>query len=215
MVNIGKRGLMLALSSPSGAGKTSISKKLLELDKGLSLSVSVTTRVARKEEIHGKDYNFISQEEFNQLIEENKLLEYAKIFGNYYGTLQAPVETTLQLGKDMLFDIDWQGTQQISEKARGDLVTVFILPPSWSELKERLSKRAQDSETEIQNRMSKASDEISHWAEYDYVIVNKDLEQSVEEIKSILTAERLKRIRQTGLSEFVKSLQEGQEKNNV
>ncbi|MCL2474176.1 MAG: guanylate kinase [Alphaproteobacteria bacterium] len=207
MVNMGRRGLMLVLSSPSGAGKTSIAKKLLETDKNLSLSVSVTTRAARKEETHGKDYNFISQAEFNQLIEKNQLLEYAQIFENYYGTLQAPVETALGLGKDVLFDIDWRGTQQLSETSRGDLVTVFILPPSWSDLEKRLFKRAQDSETEIQKRMSKASEEISHWAEYDYVIVNEDFEQSVNNIKSILAAERLKRRRQTGLSEFVKGLQ--------
>jgi len=206
--NLERRGLMLVLSSPSGAGKTSIAKKLLDIDKNLSLSISATTRPAREKEVNGKDYFFVTQEEFDSLVKTNKLLEYAHIFGNEYGTPKEPVENALKNGKDVLFDIDWQGTQQIAETSKGDLVTVFILPPSYAEQKRRLFKRDQDSEEEISNRLNKSSEEISHWAEYDYVIINDDFDKSVHRIMSILTAERLKRSRLTGLAEFVKSLKE-------
>jgi len=206
---IRRRGLMMVLSSPSGAGKTTLSRRLLETDPEISLSISVTTRAPRKGEVEGHDYTFIDATAFNLLVNRDQLLEHAKVFGNYYGTPRAPVEKTLADGRDVLFDIDWQGTQQLAEKARDDLVSVFILPPSWYELERRLYSRAQDDPNEINRRMAKASDEMSHWAEYDYVIVNLNLEQSVEAVRSILLAERLKRRRQVGLSEFVSGLKVG------
>jgi guanylate kinase len=206
---IRRRGLMMVLSSPSGAGKTTISRRLLEADKDIALSISVTTRAPRKGEVDGRDYRFIDATEFNLLINRDQLLEHAKVFGNYYGTPRLPVEQTLAQGRDVLFDIDWQGTQQLAEKARDDLVSIFILPPSWGELERRLFTRAQDDPTEINRRMAKAADEMSHWAEYDYVIVNRDLDQSVEAVKSILLSERLRRRRQIGLSEFVSGLKAG------
>ncbi|HUY68977.1 MAG TPA: guanylate kinase [Alphaproteobacteria bacterium] len=206
---IQRRGLMMVLSSPSGAGKTTISRRLLESDSELSLSVSVTTRPKRAGEAEGRDYHFIDMTDFNIMINREQLLEHAKVFGNYYGTPRAPVEKTLSEGRDVLFDIDWQGTQQLAEKARDDLVSVFILPPSWRELERRLYTRAQDDPAEINRRMAKASDEMSHWAEYDYVIVNRDLDQSVAAVKEILHSERLKRRRQTGLAEFVSGLMQG------
>ncbi len=200
---------MLVLSSPSGAGKTTLSRRLLETDSEISLSISVTTRAPRKGEVPGRDYIFVDATEFNLMINRNQLLEHAKVFGNYYGTPRAPVEEALAKGRDVLFDIDWQGTQQLAEKARDDLVSLFILPPSWYELERRLMNRAQDDPSEINLRMAKASDEMSHWAEYDYVLVNKDIDQSVEALRAILLAERLKRHRQLGLSEFVGGLQAG------
>ncbi len=203
------RGLMMVLSSPSGAGKTTISRRLLESDKELTLSVSVTTRPRRAQETDGVDYRFIDATEFNLMVNREQLLEHAKVFGNYYGTPRLPVENTLTAGRDVLFDIDWQGTQQLAEKARDDLVSVFIMPPSWRELERRLYSRAQDDPSEINRRMAKASDEMSHWAEYDYVIINRDLDQSVAAVKEILHSERMKRRRQTGLAEFVKGLKEG------
>jgi guanylate kinase len=206
---IRRRGLMLVMSSPSGAGKTTMSRRLLETDPEISLSVSVTTRAPRKGEIDGRDYKFIDSTEFNLMVNRDQLLEHAKVFGNYYGTPRAPVETALAQGRDVLFDIDWQGTQQLSEKVRDDLVSLFILPPSWHELERRLHSRAQDDASEINRRMGKAADEMSHWAEYDYVIVNRDLDRSVDAVRSILLAERLKRRRQIGLSEFVSGLQAG------
>jgi guanylate kinase len=206
---IRRRGLMMVLSSPSGAGKTTISRRLLEADKEIMLSISVTTRPPRAGEVDGRDYKFIDATEFNLLVNRDQLLEHAKVFGNYYGTPRAPVEETLAEGRDVLFDIDWQGTQQLKEKARDDLVSIFILPPSWYELERRLSSRAQDDPSEINRRMAKASDEMSHWAEYDYVIVNRDLDQSVEAVRSILLCERLKRDRQVGLSEFISGLKAG------
>jgi len=206
---IRRRGLMLVLSSPSGAGKTTLSRRMLETDKDISLSISVTTRAPRKGEKNGCDYIFVDPTEFNLMVNRNELLEHAKVFGNYYGTPRGPVEETLAQGRDVLFDIDWQGTQQLVEKARADLVSIFILPPSWHELERRLFGRAQDDPAEINRRMAKASDEMSHWAEYDYVIVNREIEQSVEAVRSILLAERLKRHRQLGLSEFVIGLQSG------
>ena len=208
--DVHRRGLMLVLSSPSGAGKTTISRKLLERDGNLSMSISVTTRPRRPGEVDGKDYHFIDAAEFDRLVGAGALLEHAKVFGNYYGTPRAAVESALAEGRDVLFDIDWQGTQQLAETAREDLVSVFILPPSTRELERRLKARAQDSAAEVTRRMAKAADEMSHWAEYDYIIVNHDIESSTRRVQAILQAERLRRERQVGLSEFVKALREGQ-----
>jgi guanylate kinase len=207
---IKRRGLMLVLSSPSGAGKTTISRKLLERDGNLSMSVSVTTRPRRPGEVNGNDYYFIDATEFDRLVGEGALLEHAKVFGNHYGTPKAAVEAALAEGRDVLFDIDWQGTQQLEERARADLVSVFVLPPSTRELERRLKSRAQDSAAEVARRMAKAADEMSHWAEYDYIIVNHDIEASTRRVQAILQAERLRRDRQVGLSDFVKALREGQ-----
>jgi guanylate kinase len=204
-----RRGLMLVLSSPSGAGKTTISRMLLERDANLCMSVSVTTRPARPGEVHGRDYYFIAPSDFERMVEAGALLEHALVFGNRYGTPKAAVEQMLAAGRDVLFDIDWQGTQQLGEKARDDLVSVFVLPPSTAELERRLRTRAADSEEEVQRRMSTAGDEMSHWAEYQYVIVNRDLQDSVAKVQAILTAERLKRDRQSGLSQFIRDLREG------
>lgn len=200
---------MLVLSSPSGAGKTTISRLLLERDPQLRMSVSVTTRPRRPAEVDGRDYFFISEDEFARMARSDDLLEHALVFGNRYGTPKAAVGQMLGAGLDVLFDIDWQGTQQLGEKARDDLVSVFVLPPSTAELERRLRSRAADSEDEVRRRMSKAADEMSHWAEYQYVIVNRDLEDSVAKVQAILTAERLKRDRQIGLSDFVRDLREG------
>ena len=203
---ITKRGLMLVLSSPSGAGKTSICKKLLQQDTGLVLSVSATTRKRRPGEVEGKDYQFLSIQEFESRINKSQFLEYAKVFDNYYGTPVQLVERTLKSGVDVLFDIDWQGTQQLKARARQDLVSVFILPPSIKELEKRLFKRAQDTSEVVANRMSKSASEMSHYPEYDYVIINHDLDKSVQQVQSILCAERTRRERQIGLVEFVKYL---------
>ena len=205
-LEITRRGLMLVLSSPSGAGKTSICKKLLEQEKELTLSVSATTRTRRPGEVEGADYQFISTLEFETLVNKAQFLEYAKVFGHYYGTPSHLVENSLQSGRDVLFDIDWQGTQQLKAKARQDLVSVFILPPSIKELEKRLFKRAQDTIEVVAERMSKSSNEMSHYPEYDYVIINYNLNQSVQQVQSILHAERLRRERQVGLVEFVKQL---------
>ena len=205
-IDIERRGLMLVLSSPSGAGKTSLARKLLETDLQLMLSISITTRKQRPGEIHSRDYFFVTPLEFAKLRDEGELLEHARVFDNDYGTPRAPVEKALSQGKDVLFDIDWQGTQALSQTARGDMVTIFILPPSCETLEERLKNRAEDSEEVVSARMAKAVDEMSHWAEYDYVIVNEDFEQSVADIQAILVAERLKRQRQIGLSTFVNNL---------
>ena len=203
---ITKRGLMLVLSSPSGAGKTSICKKLLQQDTGLVLSVSATTRKRRPGEVEGKDYQFLSIQEFESRIKKSEFLEYAKVFGNYYGTPAQLVERSLKSGVDVLFDIDWQGTQQLKSRASQDLVSVFILPPSIKELEKRLFKRAQDTSEVVANRMSKSASEMSHYPEYDYVIINHDLDKSVQQVQSILCAERARRERQIGLVEFVKYL---------
>ena len=202
----GRRGLMLVLSSPSGAGKTSISRRILAEDDDLELSVSATTRKRRPGEVEGKDYHFVTADRFHLMINNREMLEYAKVFDHYYGTPAAPVMATLGEGPDVLFDIDWQGTQQLKDAARDDLVSVFILPPSTAELERRLLSRAQDSKDVVTMRMSKASDEMSHYPEYDYIIINHDLDTSVEAIRHILNAERLKRERQLGLPNFVKSL---------
>ena len=208
-MEIRRRGLMMVLSSPSGAGKTTISRMLLERDPNLRMSISVTTRARRPGEVEARDYFFIDHPTFERMVQDGALLEHALVFGNRYGTPRAAVERMLGEGRDVLFDIDWQGTQQLAEKARDDLVSVFVLPPSTAELERRLRTRAADSEDEVRRRMSKASDEMSHWAEYDYVIVNRSLEDSVAKAQAILTAERLKRERQSGLSEFVRDLREG------
>ena len=203
---IQRRGLMLVLSSPSGAGKTSISKKLLALEDNLTLSISATTRKRRPGEVDGRDYHFTDQTSFEIQINQGAFLEYAKVFDHYYGTPRAFVEDKLSNGQDVLFDIDWQGTQQLNELMPEDLVKVFILPPSVSELEKRLLNRAQDSADVVAGRMAKAADEMSHYPEYDYIIVNRDLEESVAAVQKILHSERLKRTRQIGLSDFVKQL---------
>lgn len=200
---------MLVLSSPSGAGKSSISRQLLDADDNLFLSVSATSRKRRPGEVEGVDYSFVSTEDFQLMINGQDFMEYAKVFDHYYGTPKVPVEKQLADGRDVLFDIDWQGTQQIKAQARDDLVSVFILPPSIAELERRLNKRGQDSPETVAKRMSKASDEMSHYPEYDYIIVNNDLDKSVAAVKAILQAERLKRDRQIGLTDFVKNLRDG------
>jgi guanylate kinase len=207
-MEIRRRGLMMVLSSPSGAGKTTISRMLQERDSNLRMSISVTTRARRPGEVDGRDYFFIDPTGFESMVAAGALLEHAVVFGNRYGTPRVAVEQSLTEGRDVLFDIDWQGTQQLAEKARSDLVSVFVLPPSTAELERRLRARAADSEEEVQSRMAKAADEMSHWAEYDYVIVNRNLEDSVRKAQAILTAERLKRERQSGLSDFVRELRE-------
>ena len=204
-----RRGLMFVLSSPSGAGKTTLSRQLLDNDKQIQLSVSCTTRQKRPGERDGVDYRFVDTATFRGMIERKQFLEYAEVFGNYYGTPRGPVDDALNAGKDMLFDIDWQGTQQLRDKGRADLVTVFILPPSTRDLEKRLLTRAQDPKEIVAQRMAKAADEMSHWAEYDYVVVNSDIGTSLTNLKAILTAERLKRERQVGMSGFVKALREG------
>ena len=206
---IQRRGLMLVLSSPSGAGKTTLSRQLLDNDKQIQLSVSCTTRQKRPGERDGVDYRFVDTATFRGMIERKQFLEYAEVFGNYYGTPKAPVDEALAAGRDVLFDIDWQGTQQLRDKGRADLVTVFILPPSTRDLEKRLLTRAQDPKDIVAQRMAKAADEMSHWAEYDYVVVNSDIATSLSNLKAILTAERLKRERQVGMSGFVKGLREG------
>ena len=209
MTDIARRGLMLVLSSPSGAGKTTISRALLDRDDKISLSISATTRPKRPGEISGRDYQFVDLAAFNLMVNRQELLEHAKVFGHYYGTPRAPVEAALNDGRDVMFDIDWQGTQQLAQSARDDLVSVFILPPSMEELERRIRSRAQDTEEVVLTRMGKASDEMSHWAEYDYIIVNRDFDESVRNVEAILTTERLRRTRQVGLTDFVKRLRDG------
>ncbi len=208
---ISRRGLMLVLSSPSGAGKTTISRRLLAEEPGIRMSVSATTRPRRPGEVHGQDYFFEDSEDFQLMVNRDELLEHAKVFGNYYGTPRGPVEDALSDGKDVLFDIDWQGTQQLEAKMRDDLVSVFIVPPSVAELERRLKTRAQDSDEVVAQRMSKAADELSHYPEYDYIILNDDVESSVASVRAILRAERLKRDRQIGLPDFMKRLREGRD----
>ncbi|MEZ5893673.1 MAG: guanylate kinase [Parvularculaceae bacterium] len=205
-LKVARRGLMFILSSPSGAGKTTLADRLLKKDGEIVLSVSATTRARRPGEAHGKDYYFVSEEEFMRMKDNGEFLEWANVFGHYYGTPRSLVEDTLRQGKDVLFDIDWQGAQQLDEVAGDDVVKVFILPPSRAELERRLRRRAQDPEEVVQKRMAKADAEMSHWAEYDYVIVNYDLDESEELLRSILFAERLKRRRQIGLSAIVKEM---------
>lgn len=202
-----RRGLMFVLSSPSGAGKTTLSRLLIERIAGLRMSVSVTTRPMRPGEREGHDYYFVDQSGFQRMARDGELLEWATVFDNGYGTPRASVEAALSKGQDVLFDIDWQGTQQLREKAGKDVVSVFILPPSAQDLEKRLHTRAQDSDEVIRGRMSRAAHEVSHWAEYDYIVVNHDVEQAFAEVQSILKAERLKRERRTGLTAFVRELQ--------
>jgi guanylate kinase len=204
--DIKRRGLMLVLSSPSGAGKTTLSRRLLATDSNIVMSVSATTRAKRPTEVEGKDYYFVSPETFQAMAKGGEFLEHATVFGNSYGTPRKPVEDALAAGRDVLFDIDWQGAQQLEEKARADMVSVFILPPSHDELERRLHTRAQDSEEVVHQRMEKAAGEIRHYPEYDYVIVNRDIDIAHAQIKAVLDAERVRRTRQIGLSEFVGKL---------
>ena len=204
--NIQRRGLMLVLSSPSGAGKTTLSRRLLESDGNIKLSVSATTRPLRPGEVHGVDYHFISPEEFAAWSAGGRFLEHATVFENRYGTPKEPVMLALAKGRDVLFDIDWQGTQQLRQQAGDDLVSIFVLPPSHDELERRLRARAQDSDSVVAARMARASNEISHWAEYDYVVINDNLETTLMNIRTILAAERMKRKRQTGIAAFVTGL---------
>ena len=206
---ITRRGLMLVLSSPSGAGKTSIARSLLTRDKEINMSVSATTRPRRPGEVEGKDYYFVDEEKFKIDINKGLFLEYARVFDHYYGTPLGLVQKLLSSGCDVLFDIDWQGTQQIKAKARDDLVSIFVLPPSTAELEKRLITRAQDSAAVVAGRMARAADEMSHYPEYDYIIVNHDLDQSIDAVHTILKAERLRRSRQASLTEFMKQLREG------
>ena len=203
---IARRGLLLVLSSPSGAGKTTLARRLLARDREIAMSVSVTTRPPRQGEVDGADYHFIAQARFRAMVEEAGLLEWAEVFGHLYGSPRAPVETALAEGRDMLFDIDWQGTQQLGQLMADDLVRIFILPPSAEALRLRLVSRAQDPMSVVAKRMADAAKEISHWPEYDYVIVNSDLGLADRAIDAILTAERLKRQRRTGLTAFVREL---------
>jgi len=207
-----RRGLMFVLSSPSGAGKTTLSRLLIERMGGLKMSVSATTRPMRPGEVDGRDYIFVDKPRFEEMVKRNELLEWATVFDNRYGTPRTPVETALAKGEDVLFDIDWQGTQQLREKARADVVSVFILPPSAADLEKRLHSRAQDSADVIRSRMARASHEMSHWAEYDYIVINHDVDEAFAEVQSILKAERLKRERRTGLTGFVRELQRQLEK---
>ena len=205
-MEVNRKGLMFVLSSPSGAGKTSLSKKILELDDEISLSISFTTRPARPGENDGEDYFFVDNKIFGNMRDNNEFLEYAKVFDYYYGTPKKPILDTLINGKDVLFDIDWQGTQQLMNESKNDLVKVFVLPPSVEELERRLKERKQDDDEIIQKRMSRASDEMSHYAEYDYILVNDDFNETIKSIMAILYAERLKRHRQIKTQEIVKTL---------
>lgn len=205
-INIERRGLMVVISSPSGAGKSTISRNLLETDRDLSLSVSVTTRAKRGSEIDGIHYHFKTQREFELMRDGDALLEWAEVHGNFYGTPRAEVEKAMGEGRDMLFDIDWQGALQLQEKMRGDVVSIFILPPSMAELRSRLHRRAEDSEAVIATRLANSKAEIEHWREYDYVVVNDDLERAFQSVKAIVEAERLRRDRRPGLFGFVSGL---------
>src|ERR1700734_1342682 len=202
-----RRGLMFVLSSPSAAGKTTLWRLLIDRMPGLKMSVSATTRPMRPGEVDGRDYQFVDKPRFEQMAKRDELLEWATVFDNRYGTPRVPVEAALAAGQDVLFDIDWQGTQQLREKARADVVSVFILPPSAADLEKGLHSRAQDSDTVIRGRMSRATHELSHWAEYDYIVINRDIDAAFAEVQSILKAERLKRERRSGLTTFVRELQ--------
>src|SRR6204780_1214807 len=207
-----RRGLMFVLSSTSGAGKTTLSRLLIDRMPGLKMSVSATTRPMRPGEVDGRDYHFFDKAEFHQMSKRNEFVASATGFDNRYGTPRGPVEAALSAGQDVLFDIDWQGTQQLREKARADVVSVFILPPSAADLEKALHTRAQDSDKVIRGRMNRATHELSHWAEYDYIVINHDIDEAFAEVQSILKAERLKRERRTGLTEFVRALQRQLEK---
>lgn len=209
MTDIKRRGVMLVLSSPSGAGKTTISRRLLGADDALKLSISVTTREPRRGEVDGVDYHFIERAAFDRQVANGELLEHAEVFGHCYGTPAQGVEDRLASGQDVLFDIDWQGTQQFQRSARADLATIFILPPSMGELERRLTIRAQDSDAVVRRRMEGAGRELDHWHEYDYVVINDDLDRAINEVRSILTAERLRRPRRLGVPDYVKGLRTG------
>ena len=209
-IDPGRRGLMIVLSSPSGAGKTTMTRKLLSQYDDMAMSISATTRKARSGEVDGRDYIFLTKDQFNIMEDEGAFLEHARVFDHYYGTPREPVEAALSRGHDVIFDIDWQGAQQLTQAASDDLVKIFILPPNMRELEQRLRRRAQDSHEVIAKRMSKSEAEISHWAEYDYVIVNDDLDRSMDRLRLIVETERMKRKRQLWLQPFVKSLTEGQ-----
>ena len=206
MTQITRRGFIMVLSSPSGAGKTTLTHRLLQTDPDLSLSVSVTTRARRPNEVEGVAYQFIDRARFDDMVVAGELLEHATVFGNSYGTPRAPVENVLAAGREIVSDLDWQGTQQLEQTIRADLVSVFILPPSVDELERRLTARNQDSPEVVRQRMAKALDEMSHWPEYDYVLVNRDLEESVATLGAIVRAERAKRVRQIGLGDFVREI---------
>lgn len=201
-----RRGMLVILSSPSGAGKSTLSRRLMAWDPTLRFSVSATTRAPRPGEVDGRDYLFRSRAEFNAMVASGDMLEHAEVFGNFYGSPKGPVVAAMEAGRDTLFDIDWQGGQQIKQAMRGDVVSIFVLPPSIAELERRLRGRAQDSDEVIVSRMAKSQSEISHWAEYDYVLVNDDLDRAEAELRTILTAERLRRDRQPWLSDFVRDL---------
>jgi guanylate kinase len=204
--DITRRGIMLVLSSPSGAGKTTLSRNLLEQEENVALSISVTTRARRPSEIDGVHYFFVSKRRFETMRDTGDLLESAEVHGNFYGTPREPVEKALAAGRDVLFDIDWQGTRQLLDKMRDDVVTVFVLPPSADELKARLERRAEDSQTIIAQRLHNAFEEISHWREYDYILVNRDLDKSFARLRAILTAERLKRVKMLDLEKFIEQV---------
>lgn len=201
-----RRGLLIVLSSPSGAGKSTISRMLLEADQEVTMSVSATTRPKRPSEVEGVDYQFVDDAEFDRMIDAGEFVEWAHVFGYRYGTPKAPVKHALRVGRDILFDIDWQGARQLEPDFGEHLVTVFLLPPSMAELEHRLHSRGQDSDEVIADRMRRAADEIEHWAEYEYVLVNRDMGSCLEQVQAIVTAERSKRVRQTGLVEFVRDL---------
>lgn len=206
IVPIARRGLMLVISSPSGAGKSTIARTLMERDRQIGMSVSVTTRQRRQSEIEGVHYHFVSQREFERMRDSDSLLEWAEVHGNFYGTPRDPVELAMSEGRDMLFDIDWQGAQQLQDKMKADVVSIFILPPTMAELQSRLHRRAEDTEEVIQTRLANSRAEISHWREYDYVIVNDDLGAAFDAVQSIVKAERLRRDRRHGLFDFVSEL---------
>ena len=208
-MKLNRRGIMVVLSSPSGAGKTTLTKQILNTSKNILMSVSATTRQPRPGEVDGEDYIFLSKSKFSEMIDNDEFLEYAKVFDNFYGTPRAPVEDALAGGFDIVFDIDWQGAQQLTQAAANDLVKIFILPPNVQELENRLRSRAQDSDDVIARRMAKSENEISHWAEYDYIIINEDITEAIEELNTIVNAERMKRLRQPWLGSFVKKLVTG------
>lgn len=208
MAKIARRGLMFVLSSPSGAGKTTISRRLLETEPNLELSISATTRTKRPSEVDGQDYRFITKAQYDRMVSREEFLEHAEVFGNFYGTPRDPVEEALAGGKDVLFDIDWQGANQLRQAKPDDVVSVFILPPSRKELEDRLRRRAEDPDDVVQARMAKASGEIEHYRDYDHVVINEDVGRAIDQVRAILVAARLERSRQTGLDEFVNTLLE-------